>query len=186
MGFLYVSGRMLARLDPPARAFMTSRPASAGWAEYLEDPRRHPADMLRFPGDAAQLERAALGTTMAAAGLAGAAETLLAIGRSEVAERSAQLVQATREGLERVGAKTVTPPSDPPSSIVTFRSSPEIHAERMLLESLAREGILASLRFSTGVGGIRLSPYFYNDEADIERMLACVGAATGRRASGRP
>lgn len=185
MGFLYVSPQLSERLEPPSQAFMTASPARGDWRSYLEDPSRHPADPLRFPSGAARLELAGLGTSLAAAGLAAAAETLLELGPAAVAARSAELAALTTSALEEAGAEIVTPSSREPSSIVTFRSGLEAAAEQELLERLAAAGVLASLRFTTGVGGIRLSPYFYNDEADIERTAALVRAEIRRRARAR-
>jgi cysteine desulfurase/selenocysteine lyase len=185
MGFLYVSRFLLEMLEPPMRAFMTARPPADDWKEYLESPRRHPADALRFPAGAEKLELAALGTTLAAAGLAAAAETLIEIGLDAIAERSARLVQTTAAALERAGAEIVTPRTGACSSIVVFRSAADVDRERALVERLADENILASLRFTTGVGGIRVSPYFYNDESDIERLVTVVAGEIRRRHSKR-
>jgi cysteine desulfurase / selenocysteine lyase len=185
MGFLYVSRRLLERLDPPMRAFMTAKPPSDDWREYLESPSRHPADALRFPAGAEKLELAALGTTLAAAGLAAAATTLLEIGLEAIAERSARLVQATATALESAGAEIVTPRAGLCSSIVTFRSAADIDSDRALVERLADASILTSLRFTTRVGGIRVSPYFYNDESEIERLVAVVASEIRRRRAKR-
>ncbi|HET7146379.1 MAG TPA: aminotransferase class V-fold PLP-dependent enzyme [Gaiellaceae bacterium] len=174
MGFTYVSRRIHDLLRPPARAFMTAEPPAQGWTDYLESLERHPGDRLTFPNDARKLETAALGTTLAAAGIAAAAETLLRIGPDEIAERSARLVARTAAALEGAGARIVTPAGTAPSSIVTFRISHDLNDERELVESLAREGVLTSLRSTTGTAGIRVSPYFYNDDEDIDRLAAVV------------
>ncbi len=181
MGFLYTSPALLDRLEPALRSFMTAHPPSGGWREYLEDPGRRPDDPLHFPDSAEKLELAGLGTTMAAAGLAAAIETLHRIGLAAIALRSAQLVELTTVALEEAGAEVVTPRAGAQSSIVTFRSSAKVESERQLVAKLSEERILASLRFTTGVGGIRLSPYFYNDESDIERMAEVVRRELTRR-----
>ena len=184
MGFLYVSQPLLERLEPPSHAFMTAQPPPGGWRDYLESPARRPDDPLVFPAGAAKLERAALGTTLAAAGLAAAIETLLRIGAGEIARRSARLVELAASALEEVGAELVTPRGGPRSSIVTFRSAPELERERELVRKLSDERIFASLRFTTGVGGIRVAPYFYNDERDLERLVEVVARETARRRGG--
>jgi cysteine desulfurase/selenocysteine lyase len=186
MGFLYAAPPLLELLDPPARAFMTAQPPEGGWRNYLESPARRPDDQLRFPVGAEKLERGALGTTLAAAGLAASIESLLRIGRREIAHRSARLVELTAAALEEVGAEVVTPTVGPRSSIVTFRSSAKIEAERELVARLAEERIFVSLRFTTGVGGIRVAPYFYNDERDVERLVSVVGRETARARGSRP
>ena len=109
MGFLYVSPPLLERLEPEANAFMTAEPPPGGWRAYLESPARRPDDPLEFPASAEKLERGALGTTLAAAGLAVAIETLHRIGSEAIARRSAQLVELTAAALEEAGAEVVTP-----------------------------------------------------------------------------
>jgi len=185
MGFLYVSRRLVERLRPPSTAFMTAQPPSGEWGPYLESPGRHPQDSLVFPRDARKLELGGLGTTLAAGGLAAAVETLLHIGPQEIAARSRQLTELTLGALRSAGAEIVTPESAPPSSIVTFRTAPDIEAERLLVERLSASRILTSLRFTTGVGGIRVSPYFYNDEDDIDRLATCVRGAIEQRRRAR-
>jgi selenocysteine lyase/cysteine desulfurase len=174
MGFTYVSRRIHELLRPRHRAFMTAQPPEGGWTSYLESLDRHPADRLMFPHDARKLETGALGTTLAAAGLAAAAKTLLDIGLEAIAERSSMLAQRAVTALEAAGARIVTPYGREASSIVTFRSSDDLERERALVDELASQRVLTSLRSTTGVGGIRVSPYFYNDEEDIDRLAAVV------------
>lgn len=185
MGFLYTSQPLLERLEPSAHAFMTALPPVGGWRDYLESPDRRPDDPLEFPAGAEKLERGALGTTLAAAGLAASIESLLRIGPEEITRRSAHLRELTASALEAAGAEVVTPIDGPRSSIVTFRSAPDIEAERELIAKLGATGIFASLRFTTGVGGIRLAPYFYSDERDVERLVDVVRSETSRRHASR-
>ena len=185
MGFLYISASTAEELDPPIRSLMSAKEPPEGWINYLESPRRHPCDLSEFSTTARKLELGALGTTLAAAGLAAALNTLLEIGDQAIAGRSTELVEVTRSALTAVGAQIVTPVDVLPSSIVTFRSSGEIQDERELVDRLAAEQILVSLRFTTGIGGIRVSPYFYNDEADIERLADVVGLTISRRRTQR-
>ena len=184
MGFLYTSRRLLEELRPPMRAFMTALPPKQGWRRYLESPDRRPDDELEFPTDARKLESGALGTTLAATGLASALETLLELGPEAIAARSMELVALTQSVLDDAGAEVVTPAGQLPSSIVTFRSSKDVERERQLIEALADAGVLSSLRFTAGVGGIRVSPYFYNDETDIARLAETVRKTGARRRSG--
>lgn len=171
MGFTYVSRRIHDRLEPHAHAFMTALPPSGGWAGYLESEERHPADRLAFPTDARQLETGALGTTLAAAGLAAAVDALLAIGPDAVVERSKALAGHAADVLRDAGATIVTPGE---STIVTFAVAGDLNRHRLLVDELAAARIVVSLRGTTAIRGIRASPYFYNDEADLERLAAVV------------
>jgi cysteine desulfurase/selenocysteine lyase len=181
MGFLYVGEALFERLRPPAHSLMTALPPGGGWGPYLESAERHPGDRLAFPGDARQLEAAALGTTISAAGLAAAVERLLEIGIGPIEERSRGLFERARVALEGAGAEILTPAASAPTSILTFRTSTDVDDDRALVEELADASVLVSLRGSTGIAGIRVSPFFYNDEDDIDRLVGVVEGHLARR-----
>jgi len=58
----------------------------------------------------------------------------------------------------------VLTPRDAHASIVTFR----VPRLDRALEALAREKVIVNPR----LGGIRVSPHFYNSEQDIDRLFA--------------
>lgn len=175
MGFLYVARGLHEFLRPSTQGYMTTRPPSGEWLDYLENPDRLPSDPLRFAVDARMLELGAIGSSLAAAGLAGALETLLAIGPSAIAARTEQLVRATAVALEEAGATVTTPFQEGLTpAFLCFQTGAEIDDERRIVERLAEAGILTSLRYTTGLGGIRVSPYFYNDESDLDRLSTVV------------
>jgi selenocysteine lyase/cysteine desulfurase len=182
MGFLYASGRLHARLRPTMQGYMTAEPPSGDWLEYLESPERRPDDPLRFSTGARMLELGAIGSSLAAAGLASALEELLEIGPAAIAARTAGLVQTMQAALEDAGARIVTPatPDGAPPPFLCFRTGATVDDERAAVERLAEAGVSVSLRFTTGVGGIRVSPYFYNDEADVERLATVVRTLPSR------
>lgn len=177
MGFLYVRRELHEQLEPSIHGYMTAQPPDGGWLHYLENPDRLPADPLRFADDARKLELGAIGTSTAAAGLAAALETLLEIGPAAIAARVARLVRLTAEALEGAGARIVTPNDGRGSGFLTFRTGTSVGHERNAVERLTRAGVSASLRFTTGIGGIRVSPYFYNDESDVDRLASVVREA---------
>jgi selenocysteine lyase/cysteine desulfurase len=174
MGFLYVRRGLHDALEPSVHGYMTTQPPVGEWLHYLENPDRLPVDPLRLATDARKLELGAIGTSLAAAGLAAALETLLALGPAAIAARVARLVQLTAAALEDAGARVVTPVDERAPAFLAFRTGADIEDERRAVERLTGAGVAASLRFTTGVGGIRVSPYFYNDEADVERLAAVV------------
>jgi cysteine desulfurase/selenocysteine lyase len=181
MGFLYVARWLHESLRPSTQGYMTARPPSGEWLDYLENPDRLPTDPLRFATDARMLELGAIGSSLAAAGLAGALETLLAIGPDLIAARTEQLVKATAAALEEAGATVHTPAQDGQTpAFLCFRTGDDIDDERRTVERLAEAGVLTSLRFTTGLGGIRVSPYFYNDESDLDRLVSVVRGSCRR------
>jgi selenocysteine lyase/cysteine desulfurase len=44
-----------------------------------------------------------------------------------------------------------------------------------LMKRLQEERILVSVRYTSNVGGVRVSCHFYNSSADIEALLASIG-----------
>jgi selenocysteine lyase/cysteine desulfurase len=175
MGFLYVHTRVHESLKPTMQGYMTAEPPVGPWLNYLENPERRPDDQLRLASDARKLELGAIGSSLAAAGLAGALETLLAIGPTAIAARTEQLVRSTATALEHVGAKIgISTEEGLTPAFLCFRTGDDVNHERRAIQSLADAGVLASLRFTTGLGGIRVSPYFYNDESDIDRLVSVV------------
>jgi cysteine desulfurase / selenocysteine lyase len=167
LGFAYVSRERLAERRPSRPGYFALDPPAAGWTAYLQDPRRTALDDLELTRSARALEPGGTGPYMAAAALAACLEALLELpGRSE---RVQELVTHLIDGLERAGLELVSP-RDRLSGIVVF-DAPDVHD---LVDRLAAERIAVSLRYTSGTGGIRVSPYFYNDEDDVERLLAAL------------
>jgi cysteine desulfurase/selenocysteine lyase len=167
LGFLYVRREILAKCEPRRRGYFALDPPPGGWSPYLEDPERTPADDLGFTRAARGLEPGGTGPYMASAALAACLEALLELpGRLA---RVQELVGLLIAGLDRRGLEVVSP-RDRRSGIVVF-DAPDAHG---LVDRLGSAGIAVSLRRTSGVGGIRVSPYFYNDESDIERLLGAL------------
>lgn len=174
MGFLYVRRDLHDRLAPSFPSYLTTTPPSGDWGSYLEDEDRLPTDAMRHATDARKLELGGIGSSLAAAGLAGALERLLAIGPSAIADRVRSLVRLTAELLEQAGATFAVPIDE--CAFVVFRARGTIDEDRDLVLRLADGGVSTSLRLAAGAGGIRVSPYFYNDEHDIERLAQIVAS----------
>jgi selenocysteine lyase/cysteine desulfurase len=165
LGFTYVRRDRLAERRATRPGYFALEPPAAGWSAYLEDPRRTPVDDLGLTRTARSLEPGGTGPYMAAAALAACLEALLEL--PQRFERVQELVGQLLDGLDRRGLHVVSP-RDRRSGIVVF-DVPDAHT---LVDRLARSGVAVSLRHTTGIGGIRVSPYFYSDETDVARLLA--------------
>ena len=104
--------------------------------------------------------------------LGAAIDLLLELGIDAIGRRVLELTQQLVEGLTRRGARLLSPcgPREA-SGIVSFRVGDEPPARSV--DRLRKQGVLVVERR----GGVRASPHFYNDEADLERLL---GALSGR------
>lgn len=167
LGFLYVRRGILEEREPRRRGYFAFEPPPDGWSAYLEDPERTAVDELGVTRTARGLEPGGTGPYIAAAALAACLEALLDL--PDRHQRVRELVALLVDGLDRRGLDVVSP-RDRPSGIVVF-DAPDAHG---LVDRMAAAGVAVSLRRTAGIGGIRVSPYFYNDESDVERLLACI------------
>ena len=99
-------------------------------------------------------------------GLGAALDLLLEVGVDAIAERVLALTGWLTQRLQERGAELRSPTQDAErAGIVSFTwrdEPPKATAAR-----LRRAGVFVAVRR----GGVRASPHFYNDEADLERLL---------------
>jgi cysteine desulfurase / selenocysteine lyase len=91
-------------------------------------------------------------------------------GREQITRRSLKLSAMVNEGLRSLGMKVLTPSDATHLSAITFASAEGLPGEG-LANRLKKRRILVTPRSYHGQSGIRVSPYFYNDERDVEKFL---------------
>jgi selenocysteine lyase/cysteine desulfurase len=74
------------------------------------------------------------------------------------------------DGLRELGLNVPTPSDDAHLSGITFAYSKKMTGER-LASQLRKRGIVVAHRQYHSHSGIRVSPYFYNQERDVETLL---------------
>ena len=104
------------------------------------------------------------------AGLRAAVELLLEVGANEVSNQSRSLTHSLREQINVAGFEFLSPTGEKNrSGILTFRH-PKIAGERFL-DALTKNDIVVSLRYDRADRGwLRVSPHFYNTEAEITKI----------------
>ena len=75
-------------------------------------------------------------------------------------------------------SRTVPPAEDYPNP---FEVSDDPGENQDFLDGLLDERIYVSLRYTSGVGGIRVSTHYFNDESDLEVLLSAVRRLSERR-----
>ena len=128
---------------------------------------------VEFEGGGRKFEPGAY-THSAIAGLRAATELLLETGPSEISTRISQLVQLLRHRIAPAGFEFLTP-TGPKNScgILTFRH-PRVPSEK-LWELLAENDMVVSNRIDrANRSWLRVSPHFYNAEAEIEKIAGLV------------
>jgi selenocysteine lyase/cysteine desulfurase len=154
-GCLFVSRRVIDRVQSVLHGWKSVRDADT-YLPYHFDPR---PDAAKFePGSPSVLGTYALGAAI---------DLLLEIGPEAIEQRIFDLTDRLGQGLRRRGAEVVSPwGAGERSGIVVFR----LGDPRPVHRELTREGFVLRVRN----GGIRVAPHFYNNEDDIDRLLAAL------------
>ena len=154
-GFLYVRRNLLTRLDP----------VMTGWRAILhrDDYYRYDSP-LRDSGE--RFEPGSL-NAVGLVGMEAAIELLLSVGLAEIERRVLALTDYLITGLQATGCTITTPIAHhgERSGIVCFRQQGVDSA--VLAEKLHAAGVIVSLRGDV----IRVSPHFYNNQHELERLL---------------
>lgn len=146
------------------------RPAVYGW-HNIRCPNFVAQEDLVYPPDARRYE-AGSANLLGIVGLNAAMEMLLEIGVDKIAARLLKLRGMIVPALQEKGWTVLQPnsPAQNASGIISFyKPDTDLPALR---EKLLADGIETSLRTDrTGQNYIRVSPHFYNTDAEIHRFL---------------
>ncbi len=155
-GCLFVSRRVIDRLQSVLHGWKSVTDADT-YLPYHFNPR---GDAAKFePGSPPQLGIQALGAAI---------DFLHDVGPERVERRLFDLTDRLAVGLRERGAAITSPwGADERSGIVVFRLGDD---PRRLCAELVRRGFVVRVRG----GGIRVAPHFYNNETDIDRLLAAL------------
>jgi cysteine desulfurase/selenocysteine lyase len=155
IGFLYVAKEVLPRL----------RPVLVGWRSTTDAWNFHRSH-FELRADARKLEEGSHAFT-GIYGLGAALELLLEVGPSAIGARISELLTQLDEGLRGLGCET-GPAPEHRAGILTF--VPPRGEPRAMADWLSARDVNLSLRR----GRVRLSPHFYNQPEELERLLRLV------------
>ncbi len=181
-GFLYLRRERWAELRPPLAGYMSVKTPPGGWGQYFQTPTIAPATKYEFVADARRFETGGTSNYAGAIGLAASLRMIQSIGLERIAEHIHGLTDRLIGGLDRLGLEVVTPRErDRRAGIVTFTFG-SAKRDVAVMERLLERKILVAVRYTSRVGGVRVSCHFYNNEADVERLLEAL-ASIGRGAA---
>lgn len=174
-GLMYLSDRALEELKPPAWGYLGLEEPAGGWGEYFRTPTITPFRPYSFPAHAKSFETGGTANYPGAIGLAESLKLLRRVGIEAVEAQIRALTDLLRCELERTGARLVSPEApEHRSAITVFCMFNDPSQDKALLDRLLDEGIWVSMRFTCGVGGIRVSTHYFNNEEDILRLAEAV------------
>jgi len=174
-GFLALSDRVLAELEPPAYGYLSLEEPEGGWPRYFGTPTITPFREYRFPRTARSFEIGGTSNYPGAAGLEASVRLINDVGARNIENHIRRLTDLLRAELEAAGARLIGDGSaGARSGITVFRRHETPEQDEALLQRLLDERILLSIRYTAGVGGLRVSTHFYNTEDDVHRLVDAV------------
>ncbi len=152
------------------------RPAAFGW-NNVHCPQYIARDTLDFMPDARRYE-AGSANLLGIVGLHAALELLLETGIDDIAAELLRKRSWLQGQLQSRGWSVLNADA-PPAAAGGILSVHRAGTDLPLLHSrLEADGIAASLRYDrAGQGYLRISPHFYNTDAELERLLERLGPA---------
>ncbi|NDQ56477.1 MAG: aminotransferase class V-fold PLP-dependent enzyme [Acidipila sp.] len=179
-GFMYIRKDRLTELRPPLAGYLNVE-MPGGWGEYFQTPSISPLGNFKFFNDARRYETGGTANYGGAIGLAASLNMILELGPSRIAEHISRLTTHLMASLQGIQVDVVTPPQlEHRSGIVTF-SVGSAAENCSLMEQLLDQKILVSVRYTSNVGGVRVSCHFYNNFSDIDCLLNVVESSLARR-----
>lgn len=176
-GVLYVRHETQPLLAQAAWGYLGLLPPDGGWGRYFATPSISPVRPYEFGQTAKRFELNGTSNYPGAVGLGASLRLLNSIGIAAVEGRILELAGFLRDELEGAGVQVVSRPEPAArSSITTFTVSGDADEDEALLQQLLERGIYVSRRYTSFVGGIRVSTHFYNDEDDVQELVDVVRA----------
>jgi selenocysteine lyase/cysteine desulfurase len=184
-GLLYVNKEHLGKLTFPLWGYLNVVTPENGWATYFATPSIRPVQDWKFVETARRFE---IGGTSNYPGAIALGESLGLVneaGIGNVERHNLDLASYCGDALRGAGASLITHVDVPEanrSAMVVFRFYADMKREVELLEEVHRHGVYVAMRFTSGIGGIRVSCHYFNTRQDIDRLVELVQSAGAKRA----
>jgi selenocysteine lyase/cysteine desulfurase len=175
-GLLYVRHGAQDKVQPSlAHGLFAYAEPAGGWVKYLGDPALTPFVSLPLAPDARQFEIHGMPKTIGAAGLAASLAYRNNLDNSGVTEHILGLGDFLIEELQRRRIKVWTPAAHQlRSGIITCEPFADAERVHKLTQELEKKRIYPTVRYCSGVGGLRVSIHYYTSREDLEALVAAM------------
>ncbi len=181
-GFLYLSKEFRARVKPPLAGYLSEVEPQGGWGAYFQTPTIKPVREYDFVDSARRWETGGTANYPGAIALAESVGLINEIGIEKVGEHVLCLTDYLIDSLQQQRLEIVTPLNrQHRSSIVTFTVG-HVDQNVALVDYLRQHKVLVSLRYTSGVGGVRIACHLFNKREDIGRLVEVTGEFVRRHA----
>ena len=174
-GLFYMSAEMLDSLEPDLIGYMNVRPPRnlSRMGEYFEIPDANPVEEFEYVRhEARKFETGGTSNYPGAIGLAASLRLFNEIGMENIAGRILDLGDYVIEELQKIDARIVSPLDRAHrAGITTFRMYKNPEEDKKLQLWLKNKGIYVSVRYTSNIGGLRVSTHLYNNEQDIDKLV---------------
>ena len=171
-GFLYINRDVLPELRLPLAGYLCIEDPPGGWGEYFQTSSTTPVKEYAFVKSARRFETGGTSNYPGAVGLAASLKLIHELGPDRIAEHIYQLTDQLLAGLDELPVEVVTPRARENRAGIVTLSVGAAEENVKLMQRLQERKILVSVRYTSNVGGIRVSCHFYNSPEDIENLLA--------------
>jgi selenocysteine lyase/cysteine desulfurase len=146
-----------------------------GWRSFYASPEMTPLPALAPSRSVRRFEAQGTPNRLGAAGLAAALRHRNAQGRAAVERHILDLAGELIDELAARGATVWTPRADAVrAGIVTFTFGGGSAEDRRIHRALERRGIFTSVRYCSGVGGVRVALHLFNARQDTGALLGAL------------
>ncbi len=172
LGFLYVSRAM----RPGIAGYLSVRTPEGGWGNYFQTPSTHPVVDYKFVPEARRYEIGGTCNYPGTVGLGASLKLIHDLGQENIAAHIFHLTEHLIDGLQKLNIEVITPLApEQRAGIVTFSvGTPQANVG--VMEHLLKNKVLVSVRYTSHVGGVRVSCHLFNSLEDVDRLLGVLAS----------
>jgi selenocysteine lyase/cysteine desulfurase len=175
IGILYINKKHIDSLHPPFYGYMNVKEPADGWDNFFRDVSKNPIIDYEYVHTAKKFEYGGTGPYPGIIGLTNSLSLINSIGIENIEKKILKLKKVLIDELTAIGAKVILPEDEKNySSITTFNLKKTIKEDYAMIDGLNKAGVKVSGRGSSGVGGVRVSIHYPNEEDDIVKFVESV------------
>ncbi|MFJ9752763.1 aminotransferase class V-fold PLP-dependent enzyme [Streptomyces chartreusis] len=172
-GVLYISPKVRERLNRPVAGFFSAKfpMGDSSWGESFLRRDTSPFREYEFSSNARTWEIGGTSNFPGGIALSASLSLILEIGSAVVEERIFALTEHLFDGLSRTPFTIVSNRAMRHRSGIVTLTTGNGAADVALMNHLLSIGVPVSVRYTSGVGGVRVSCHYYNTYGDVDRLL---------------
>lgn len=174
-GFLYLRHGLMPILRPALAGYLSVETPEGGWGNYFQTPDITPVRDYRFVNEARRFEVGGTSNYPGAIGLAASLQMINSLGTANIARYILSLSNHLLAGLDKLGLKVISPREEKHRSGIVTVDRGARDKNVALMEYLLDHRILTAIRYTSRVGGVRISTHFFNNIEDVDRLLEHTG-----------